>query len=187
MRSAHDELLTWLHETVASKSVEHRKDAMFRCTEDLVLRRGQLFRSAPLSNSQLSIVLTAAERAGNSFPVGRCFANAARLVLADRTGRLQYVEGYAMGYMMPVHHAWCHIDGKVIDLTWTRRDEIVAIPHRYAARVLGVYGPSHAYIGMCFSHDDVVRRYHDLTNADPFLEDPSLLEHPALCSRRVPS
>lgn len=46
-----------------------------------------------------------------------CFENAFRV--ASRRKNLRYVEGVAMGVIIPVHHAWCvDEDGNVIDPTW---------------------------------------------------------------------
>lgn len=48
-----------------------------------------------------------------------CFHNAQRL--ARRFG-YKYVEGYAISceqLPIPIHHAWCVRDGKVIDPTWS--------------------------------------------------------------------
>lgn len=45
-----------------------------------------------------------------------CFRNA--LMMAQERS-LDYVEGYALGHGIPVHHAWClDADGKVVDPTW---------------------------------------------------------------------
>jgi hypothetical protein len=49
-----------------------------------------------------------------------CFHNAQRVVLADKTRTLQYVEGYRVHRELAghfAHHAWATINGKVIDPT----------------------------------------------------------------------
>ena len=151
--------------------------------EDFVLDRGTWFVSGELSSSQTSIVLAAAARAGPMTP-NHCFANASKLVLCDRSGELSYVEGFAMGQVMPVHHAWCSIGGKVIDLTWMRRDPMVVQHHRLSQNVLGVFGDQHAYMGYGFDRDQVRDRVaHGLMRLS-FLDHPqslpTLLELPRL-------
>lgn len=49
--------------------------------------------------------------------IKHCFKNATELVMS-RKG-LRYVEGFAHGAVIPVHHAWC-VDaaGHVIEATW---------------------------------------------------------------------
>lgn len=74
---------------------------------DAVLRHGRAW--APYSERQ--------------FPrgePGQCFANAQRLVINN--AELTYVEGYAMS-VIPLHHAWCvDAEGRVMDVTWDRRE-----------------------------------------------------------------
>ncbi len=49
--------------------------------------------------------------------IKQCFANAGRLAMSDPD--LIYCEGFALGRVIPVHHAWCvDIDGNVIEPTW---------------------------------------------------------------------
>lgn len=155
----------------------------YATAEDFVLDRGTWFVSGELSNSQTCIVLAAAARAGPTTP-NHCFANASRLVLADRSGELSYVEGFAMGQVMPVHHAWCAIGGKVVDLTWLRRDPMIVQQHRLSRHVLGLFGDQHAYMGYGFDRDQVRDRVvHGLMRLS-FLDHPqslpTLLELPRL-------
>jgi hypothetical protein len=68
-------------------------------------------------------------------PMKECFANA--IAIAKRTsGRIAYVEGYAMRADMPllIHHAWC-ADGRgnVIDPTWNNPEDC-----HYFGRVLSL-------------------------------------------------
>lgn len=73
--------------------------------------------SATLAPDQRDL-LRAARRRAPTPAMRHCFDNAQRLVLADRTGRLTYVEGYAF-CLIPVLHAWVALDGGVlIDPTW---------------------------------------------------------------------
>ena len=48
----------------------------------------------------------------------QCFDNAYKAAVASR-GKLRYVEGYAHGGFMPVHHAWnIDTEGRIVDTTW---------------------------------------------------------------------
>ncbi len=188
MGNAHPILTNYLQRVAVTESHGLPGALLYSCAEDYVLDQGQVFRSDALSSQQLSSVLTAARRSGGNFPARRCFTNAAQLVLADRTGEIHYVEGFAMGFAMPVHHAWAILGGKVVDLTWARRDaEIVNVPHRYAARVLGEFGEQHAYIGIVFDNQTVVQRFADLENAVPFFDDPDELDSMMCTPRRKPA
>ena len=49
--------------------------------------------------------------------MGECFRNAALMALGDPD--LEYVEGYAFGTVVPVHHAWVvNRKDEVLDPTW---------------------------------------------------------------------
>lgn len=85
------------------------------CMEDYVLDRGQQYEVRPLTAEEQKVVAKA--RRGEFFPEGYCYANAQRLVLADRSKKLLYVEGFASG-LFPVLHAWAVINGAVVDVTW---------------------------------------------------------------------
>jgi len=48
-----------------------------------------------------------------------CYRNATRYVLFNPGSGFEYFEGYAMsGLGIPMMHAWCERDGRVLDLTW---------------------------------------------------------------------
>ena len=50
-----------------------------------------------------------------------CFSNAARLA-RRKSAQWRYVEGYAVGHVIPVHHAWCvNAQDEVVDPTWFQR------------------------------------------------------------------
>ncbi len=52
----------------------------------------------------------------------QCYRNAALLMMEHP--ELTYVEGYACGAVLPVHHAWCVTkQGEVIDTTWPYHEE----------------------------------------------------------------
>lgn len=67
----------------------------------------------------------------SSFPrlgkMKECFRNAAMLVTENKN--YTYCEGFAMGAVIPVLHAWC-IDGagNVIDPTWENGSDYLGVP-----------------------------------------------------------
>lgn len=134
----------------------------FSCVEDYVVSNGQLFNSVALTPEELHIIYTACDN--NKFPIKECFANSQKIVSNDMSGKLVYVEGYASG-IIPVHHGWVGINGKVIDLTM-RVYEIVGgnierkvkthKHRRWPDRVLGVLPRGREYIGVSFTREQVL-------------------------------
>lgn len=107
-QKAIDGLVGFLEACVAvRREVVPQHDFRYLCQEDFVLREGTVFervaRYMPFRHSR--------------GPVKFCFANS--IYLALREPRLHYVEGYAFGAVIPVHHAWLVDDsGTVFDSTW---------------------------------------------------------------------
>lgn len=79
--------------------------------------KGLLYTREALTIEEQAIVDKA--RARKFFRPHGCFANAQRLVLADESGQLQYVEGYVL-VMVPIHHGFAVINGKVLEPTINR-------------------------------------------------------------------
>jgi len=51
----------------------------------------------------------------------QCYYNSQLLAL-EASEDIQYIEGYAFDGLLPLEHAWCVSDGKVIDVTWEVTD-----------------------------------------------------------------
>ena len=76
----------------------------YRGFEDYVLDRGCPYgSSSPLTPEELNAVLSVA--GGRRWRIKECFHNAQMLAAMDISGRLKYVEGYAIGHLVPVLHA----------------------------------------------------------------------------------
>lgn len=175
MTQARNNLQHWLRRTSVSSAVDcDSSELTYSCAQDLVQDRGRLFSSSPLSDTQLSIVFAAIRRAQNAgvkFVPQRCFCNATQLVLADRTGEISYVEGFALGQTLPIHHAWAIIGGKVVDLTWTHLTPVSVMNHDLGDRILGNYTSVRAYMGIPFPRQNVLERFQLHGNAQPFFDD----------------
>ena len=116
------------------------------CCEGYVLDHGKLALSEELTAEEWRIVREAWGRA--SFPIKSCFWNAKKLSRRSG-GLLVYHEGYALGAVIPVLHAWCQIGDKVIDPTWRHHDQ----PERsgpYRDRTMGLIPEDNAYLGVPF-------------------------------------
>jgi hypothetical protein len=106
-------------------------------------KNGAPFTSAALTADEAAIVNAAAGR--KDFPLGHCFQNAQKLVLSDKTGTLVYCEGYALkAGLIPLHHGWATIHGKVIDFTWKQDDH---------SPVLGTIPDGWEYYGATFTRE----------------------------------
>ena len=124
---------------------------------EFLQKSGTRFRSRTLIEAERDVVKSAIMRAkrGGEFQPRACFANAARLVLADDSSLLRYVEGEALA-VLNTHHAWVTINDKVIDVTWSTRGS----PPRSGDRsdpILGQFGPDLGYVGAQFDRQDVER------------------------------
>jgi hypothetical protein len=100
---------------------------------------------------------------GRSFPrLGRmkeCFKNSFELAASEPD--LIYCEGYALGAVIAVHHAWCvRKDGTVVDPTWKSGEDYFGVPLRleYVVKFIDDTGCYDSVI------EDYRRRFPLLTN-----------------------
>lgn len=157
--------------------------------EDYVLDRGKRFESAPLTSYELGVVKDAVGRiysTGSTLEVKQCFENAQRLVLAS-SGALQYQEGFAVGHLFPIHHAWVTICGKVVDLTWSRlsyKERDYEDP--MADRILGEFPEDWVYLGVSFPIWTIRHVWHEHEMATTLLLN-ALDNFPVFRERRIHS
>lgn len=165
-RQSLDDLIGYLHIHVKMrKGMSSPPEGFnFSCNEDYVLTVGSpQIRSVELTDHETEAVLSAASGLG-ILRAKECFYNAQRLVMNDQSGLLKYVEGYGHGAaIIPMHHAWVTINGKVIDFTWRRdkpkgEDIETMLSNETGTPVLGVVPSGWAYIGREFSRDKIVER-----------------------------
>jgi hypothetical protein len=148
--------------------------------EEYVLKNGRVYEPNALDEYEQRIVFDAARIArkrGCAFPPKECFANSQALVLGGN-GQIKYVEGFFRS-VIPIHHAWASINGKVIDTTMRFGNPFGGTDHgpqrvkvipdlkkaRLGNRVYGVWWDDAAYFGVEFTRFDV-RKHHD--SDEPF-------------------
>ena len=132
--------------------------------EDYILDRGEAMTSdVGLTDGELEIVLSAASFSSLTFKPKQCYHNAMMLAVHDRSGKIAYCEGYALTGAIPTAHAWNTINGKVVDLTRSLREEAVdefmegKPPQKdLMDRVLGKVPEGWEYVGVPFSTADVI-------------------------------
>jgi hypothetical protein len=164
---------------------------------DYVLDRAEEYESAKLTRAEMRLVLKcarSAEEVDGPFLPKQCFANAAKLVLADYSDTLVYTEGYAYGSMIPTHHAWATVNDKVVDLTWAiwaKNGEKSPLPRSnpYRDRILGLFTMPRAYMGIGFQKHFLIEHLmkentqasliDDWVNGWPLLQEPRLSPMPA--------
>lgn len=105
---------------------------------EFVAQHGRSWERGSLTKEEALLVKQAAGR--KRFALGQCFNNAQRLVLGDKTGTLQYVEGFVFRYV-PIHHGWATINNKIIDVTIRPDSEY------FDRRSKGIRGDVPAYLG----------------------------------------
>ena len=118
--------------------------------EGLVLAEGREFESAPLTPDQHRYIREVIARDGGKYPWKACFSTSQRIVaMSDFDRRLSYIEGWAQGALIPVHHGWLALDGeRVIDLTW-RTTGLQKVRRKLeATRIFGEFPKGWAYRGI---------------------------------------
>lgn len=92
------------------------KDHPLSAYNKLMLEQGTVFREVVSSDS---MEVTKEWRKRRKPKVKECFYNS-QLFVTTETG--EYYEGYCMDGLLPFHHGWVVIDGKVVDFTLEARN-----------------------------------------------------------------
>ena len=134
-------------------------DPSFQYTgvEDYVLDRGRTQTVATkLTEEELEILYDAIDLSGMLRPRKKqCFYNAQLLALGSY-GKIEYVEGIAIGRSgVYAHHGWNKIGDKLIDLTWrtTKQNH----RGRLRNRIFGKIPEGWQYRGIAF-RDELIRQ-----------------------------
>lgn len=162
---------------------------------EYILAHGRTFEPAPLTDEEYKAVLEGVRivrrrRRGWKFPRGECFNNSSKLALA-MPDVLKYTEGFFRS-LIPIHHAWITINGKVVDMTqrWgliapgalDRGPQMANVPKAFAKmgiadRIYGIWFDDAAFFGREFSYREVAHHYFDHENySAALLHDPRRLK-----------
>ena len=169
-------------------------DLNYASVADYVRDRGHDFLSRePLTEEQYEYLVGLASQVGavfrhEHFWPKECFTNATLLVMADgvcrglvgggRPRRLTYCEGYCYSGLMPVHHAWVLLDGKLVDVTRSLRPEAPqefidgrAPQEDLRDRILGAVPDGWGYLGLEFSYEEVEAAVLETGEAGSLIDD----------------
>jgi hypothetical protein len=151
-------------------------DVAYHGIEDFFLRHGRFYRSEPLTAAEKDYLRRILRLSGRKYPVKQCFYNSQMLLLITATWMdpedgmdLRYVEGYAVG-LIPIHHGWLTLNGKVIDPTLRLRELPTTGP--LAKRVKGTFPETAAYFGVPFRTEEVRASVLERGEGGSLLMDP---------------
>lgn len=117
---------------------------------DYVARHGRAYLSRPLEPAEYEHLIHVA----GYREWGQGFAIRNAQFLAGIHEDFEYVEGFARRATEPVvHHAWCTLNGKVLDLTWRKPSPWSR--KRFGSNVIGTIPAGWEYVGVPFSREIV--------------------------------
>lgn len=126
---------------------------------EFALINGMFFQSIPLNFNVLSWVKKLISQIQKSIVKGNVYTNAMALCLADTTNTLNYHEGFVISKGTLSPHAWCVLDGRVIDIDSNESDD----------SVIGTFKHS-SYFGVSIPKSEVRENYLkqvELSKDDP--------------------
>lgn len=118
-----------------------------------------IFNRSELTKEEREIFNTAYRKVKRKTFMKNCFLNSLQLSMADKTGSIKLVEGYAFKYI-PMEHSWNTINGKLIDITFNISDN--ELPY------LGDFPEDTAYYGYVFSDLNLKEWYKFADKANDF-------------------
>lgn len=139
----------------------------YRCMEDYVLTNGQLMASTEWSDEEQKLLEKVA--IPSEFKPRQCFYNAQMLAL--RSNRFTYYEGFGSANLFPMLHGWCLLDNqKIVDVTW--RKKFGPDSGGWENRILGVIPEGFEYLGFPVKTERVRERILRTRKGASFLDDP---------------
>jgi len=148
-------LLSWMQQ--CTDIIKNSPKEYYRCFEDYVLTHGKTYESCELTKEESDHVKQVLKTPAMSEPRPKmCFFNSQMVVLADRKRKLRYVEGFSLE-IIPIHHGWVTLNGKVVDVTFR--------PQR-----MGVF--EGAYYGVEFSRNQILNYMNETDCLGSLIDDP---------------
>ena len=149
---------------------KNRIDPPYTSIADYLLDRGRPFIShGPLTDEQFEYLTMIADECDIPFKPKACFLNSMVLSIidCDFEDRITYCEGFCSGKVgFPFPHAWVLLDDRVVDLTYSTREEsaqeyIEGLPPQkdLRDRVLGEIPKGWQYFGVEYNNVDVAEYY----------------------------
>lgn len=127
--------------------------------DDFVLQHGRFYESQKLTKDELNYLQVIKANYGKRFLPKQCFYNSQmwllttdRFLTAPPGMVLRYVEGYSTS-VIPIHHGWLTLNGKVIDPTLRMAGQ----PRKslLPGRTVGTFPEEVVYFGVPFTTDEV--------------------------------
>ena len=138
--------------------------------EEYVLKHGREYKPQNITRDERAYLLRIASRHREGFPIKQCFYNSQMLLMHDYENRLEYVEGYCADLILPVHHGWLSMSGKVVDVTLRLRDQ--SSHPILGANVLGDFPEGRTYYGVPFPKEEVTKYMRETGLGGSLLDDP---------------
>lgn len=145
-------------EHMATIRGDPREGYRYSCFEAYVLAQGKPYASKRISDARKKQILEHIKTHRLRFPIKQCFANCLEFVLTAPLDGVTYVEGFATGHIIPVHHAWLSVDGLVFDPTLRLKHKPELTRDSLATnRIWGGLG-EREYIGVEFADTKMLAR-----------------------------
>ena len=134
-----------LHTQLESRAIEEqgnkeRNGWYYSYFEDFIAQEGKVFESSPLTVGEQETIMKALVTSNNT-KAKECFFNAQTLVMSDKSGAIEYWEGFTSSFGLPILHGFNVIGGKVVDIT-----------HKLDGKhIMGDFGTEKEYIGVQFN------------------------------------
>jgi len=143
----------------------------------VVLDRGVEFESQQLTPKEKKFLEGIIHITSCEFAQKQCFHNSQMVILSTdslpNTGfEIKYFEGFVLSdrLLMPIHHGWLTLNGKLIDLTLTQDEYNSGIPG-FENRIVGVIPQDLEYLGLDIESGDVVSIIRESSETHTILDD----------------
>lgn len=107
----------------------------------------------------------------DKYPEKECYTNSRKLLLHQKGEQLDYFEGWVDAGMIPVEHAWCEYNGKIVDVTLVDREpeDLKNIPVKHREQVSE--HTKHSYPDAVYYGVKIPQRFvmHEMVEQRPYV------------------